>query len=181
MDADTKIIREKRKAVKMKGREGGAMNVFRMTLVAVLVTFSLALASEVTPVKPSREDKCPVCGMFVAKYPDFLAQIIFKDHSYALFDGVKDLFKYYFNLKKYNASKDLSDIAFIAVTDYYTMTPTDGRKAYYVVESNVFGPMGKELIPFEKEEDAKEFMVDHAGKTLIRFDAVTPDLIKGLD
>ncbi len=157
------------------------MNVLRMTIAMILLTFSLAMGSDTTPIKPSKEDKCPVCGMFVAKYPDFLAQISFKDGSYALFDGAKDMFKYYLNLKKYNASKDLSDIAAIYVTDYYSMTPIDGREATYVVGSNVFGPMGKELMPFEKKEDAKEFMEDHAGETLVRFEAVTPDLIKGLD
>jgi copper chaperone NosL len=157
------------------------MNVFRMTLIVVLIVCSLAWAEEPKPVKAEKGDKCPVCGMFVAKYPDFLAQVIFTDGSYALFDGAKDMFKYYFNLKKYNPKKEISDIAVIYVTDYYSMNPTDGRKAYYVVESNVFGPMGKELIPFEKEPEAKEFLSDHAGKKLIRFDAVTPELIKGLD
>jgi len=158
------------------------MNVFRITLIAVLfLTCPLALAEEPKPVKAAKTDKCPVCGMFVAKYPDFLAQVIYKDGSYALFDGAKDLFKYYFNLKKYNPSKELSDIAVIYVTDYYSMNPTDGRKAHYVVGSNVFGPMGRELIPFEKEPEAKEFLADHDGKKLIRFDDVTPDLIKGLD
>ncbi len=157
------------------------MNIFRIALIAVFLSGSLALADDPKPVKPAKTDKCPVCGMFVAKYPDFLAQVIFSDGSYALFDGAKDMFKYYFNLKKYNPSKDLSDIAVIYVTDYYGMNPIDGRKAFYVVESNVYGPMGRELIPFEKEPEAKEFLTDHAGKNLIRFDAVTPDLIKGLD
>jgi len=57
------------------------------------------------PVKPTQKDKCPVLWMFVAKYPDFLSEIIFKDGSYAVFDGTKDMFKYYLNIKKYNASK----------------------------------------------------------------------------
>jgi copper chaperone NosL len=157
------------------------MNIFRSALVAIFLTFLLAPVSEARPVKASKADKCPVCGMFVAKYPDFLAQVIFTDGTYALFDGVKDMFKYYFNIKKYDASRDLSGIAFIYVTDYYEMTPIDGRKAWYVLGSDVYGPMGRELIPFEKEADAKEFMKDHAGKRLISFDEVTPDLIKGLD
>jgi copper chaperone NosL len=157
------------------------MNVFRIALIAVLLTSLPAFAEEPKPLKAAKTDKCPVCGMFVAKYPDFLTQVIFRDGSYAFFDGAKDMFKYYFNLKKYNPSKELSDIAVIYVTDYYSMNPTDGRKAYYVVESNVFGPMGRELIPFEKEPEAKEFLVDHDGKKLIRFDEVTPDLVKGLD
>ena len=60
--------------------------------------------------------------MFVAKYPDFLAEIIFKDGSTFFFDGTKDMFKYYFNLKKYNPSKKLEDIDSIYVTDYYSLT-----------------------------------------------------------
>jgi len=119
--------------------------------------------------------------MFVAKYPDFLAQIVFSDGSHAVFDGSKDMFKYYFDLKKYNASKLPTDISKISVTDYYEMLPIDGRKAWYVVGSDVFGPMGRELIPFVSEEDAKSFMQDHAGKKMLRFEEVSPDLLKGLD
>lgn len=119
--------------------------------------------------------------MFVAKYPDFLAQVIFTDGEHVFFDGAKDMFKYYLNIKKYNGSKELSGIAFISVTDYYSLTPVDGRKAWYVVGSDVFGPMGRELIPFAKKTDATEFMKDHAGKNLFRFEEVTPDVLKGLD
>lgn len=157
------------------------MNRFRMTLIAVLLISSPLLAEDVPPVKASKTDKCPVCGMFVAKYSDFLAQVIFTDGTYALFDGAKDMFKYYLDLKKYNASKSLADIAAIHVTDYYSMKPANGRTAWYVIGSDVFGPMGRELIPFQKEREAKEFLIDHAGKKIIRFDAVTPEVIKGLD
>jgi copper chaperone NosL len=157
------------------------VNVLRVTLIVFFLIVAPLQAGDAPPVKPSKADKCPVCGMFVAKYPDFLAQIIFTDGSYALFDGAKDMFKYYFNLKKYNISKHSSDMAAVYVTDYYSMNAANGRNTYYVVGSNVFGPMGNELIPFEKEGEAKEFMTDHAGKMVVRFDAVTPELIKGLD
>jgi nitrous oxide reductase accessory protein NosL len=157
------------------------MSALRVIIVTVLLILSLPLSGQATPVTAAKTDKCPVCGMFVAKYPDFLAQIIFKDGSYALFDGAKDMFKYFFNIKKYQAAKDLSDIAFIYVTDYYSMSPIDGRKAWYVIGSDVFGPMGRELMPFAQETDATEFMKDHSGKKRIRFDEVTPDLIQGLD
>ena len=42
--------------------------------------------------------------MFVKKYPDWTSQILFKDGSYAVFDGAKDMFKYYLGLKKFNPS-----------------------------------------------------------------------------
>ena len=130
---------------------------------------------------PTPRDKCPVCGMFVAKYPDFLAQIVFRDGSYAMFDGTKDMFKYYFNLKKYHPTKRMEDIDSIYVTDYYSLSLTDGHKAFYVIGSDVYGPMGKELIPFEKEADAAGFMKDHKGKAVLNFRQVTQGTIKELD
>jgi nitrous oxide reductase accessory protein NosL len=131
--------------------------------------------------QPGPRDKCPVCGMFVAKYPDFVARIVFKDGSLAFFDGAKDMFKYYFNLSKYNPKAKRTDISSIHVTDYYGLTYIDGLKAYYVQGSDIYGPMGKELLPFEKEGEAKEFMKDHKGKMLLRFQEVSNSIIKGLD
>jgi nitrous oxide reductase accessory protein NosL len=154
---------------------------FILTLILILTLVFPAWAGERKPVKLSAKDKCPVCGMFVAKYPDFVAQIIFRDGSYAVFDGVKDMFKYYFDLKKYNPSKKLEDIDSIYVTDYYSLTLVNGRGAAYVLGSDVLGPMGKELIPFEKEEDAREFMKDHKGQSLVKFKDVTIKIIKSLD
>ena len=119
--------------------------------------------------------------MFVAKYPDWVAEIVFNDGSYSIFDGPKDLFKYYLNIGKYNPSKKISDIDSVYVTDYYGLDSFDGYEAIYVMGSDVYGPMGRELIPFENDADAKEFMKDHKGKTLLRFKDVTMEVIKQLD
>jgi len=91
------------------------------------------------------------------------------------------MFKYYFNLKKYQPSKNSSDIDSIYVTDYYHLTLIDGLPAYYVLGSDIYGPMGRELIPFEKEADAKEFMKDHQGKSILRFKEINDKVIKTLD
>jgi len=140
-----------------------------------------AQAAEPKPVAPTAHDKCLVCGMFVAKYPDFVAQVIYKDGAYAVFDGAKDMFKYLLNLRTYAPSRQPSDVAAIYVTDYYSLTPTDGKGAWYVLGSDVYGPMGRELIPFGSETEAKEFMTDHKGKRLLRFADVTGDVLRGLD
>jgi copper chaperone NosL len=138
-------------------------------------------ADELKPAKLTPGDKCPVCGMFVAKYPDFVAQMVFKDGSHAFFDGVKDMMKYYFNLPKYNPSKSRADIAHILVTDYYSMKLIDGLQAFYVIGSDVYGPMGKELMPFQDEAAAQEFKVDHKGTAILPFKDITPGIIKTLD
>ena len=150
-------------------------------LGAVLLITGIGLAETKGPVKPSREDKCPVCGMFVYKYPDWLAEIIFKDGSAVFFDGVKDLVKYYFNLKEYSPGRNKRDIAAIYVKEYYDMKLIDARKAFFIMGSDVYGPMGHELIPFATEEDARTFMIDHKAKRILRFGEITPRVLEILD
>ena len=162
---------------------------FPLRLIFITATFLMLALLPITdahsgdrkPIKPSQKDKCPVCGMFVARYPDFFAQVLFKDGSYAVFDGVKDMMKYYFNLKKYSPSKKLEDIDSIYVTDYYTLEFINGWDAFYVAGGDVYGPMGKELIPLRNEGDAREFMKDHKGKSILRFKDITYETIRGLD
>ena len=155
-------------------------------IVAVLFFSSAVLAvaeknNAMPPKKVSKADKCPVCGMFVFKYPDWVGQIIFQDGQTVFFDGAKDLFKYYFSLKKYNPEKSRKDINAIYVSEYYDVKYVDGFSAYYVIGSTVYGPMGRELIPLETEKDAKQFMKDHNGKKIIRFEDITPKILKQLD
>jgi copper chaperone NosL len=54
-------------------------------------------------------------------------------------------------------------------------------KAFYVLGSDAYGPMGRELIPFEKETEAREFLKDHKGKNILRFRDITYSIVKGLD
>ncbi len=140
-----------------------------------------ALALDPAPGKFGKKDKCPVCGMFVYKYPDWVGEIIFNDGSGAFFDGAKDLFKYYFDLKKYNPGKTRNDIAAIYVTEYYDLKPMNAQKAFFVVGSDVYGPMGHELIPLFTKEDADEFKKDHNGTRILIFEQITPAIIRKLD
>ena len=152
------------------------------TVLALLVLTTFAFgAGTPAPKMPGPKDKCPVCGMFVAKYPDFVSHLVFKGGTEMFFDGVKDLMKYYFDLAKYNPGKKTGDIAAIYVTDYYTLKLIDGHQAYYVVGSDVYGPMGRELIPFGDQKAAQEFLKDHQGKMLLKFSEITPAVIKTLD
>ena len=121
--------------------------------------------------------KCPVCGMFVSKFPKWVAQIQLKDGHNHYFDGVKDMMKFYFNPTKYHAHSN-EQILQMNVTDYYSLESTDGKKAYYVLGSNVYGPMGEELIPFKNEDEAKKFMTDHFGKKVVSFDEIKEEMIK---
>ncbi|MBZ0156723.1 MAG: nitrous oxide reductase accessory protein NosL [Alphaproteobacteria bacterium] len=164
----------------------GGIIPFLPILFIFIIVLSLSLVTgaacgEQKPVSPTQKDKCAVCGMFVAKYPDWVAQILFKDGSAAFFDGPKDMFRYYFDMEKYAPSRSRADIDALYVKEYYSLTPIDAGRAFFVAGSDVYGPMGKELVPFGKEADAKEFMKDHKGKRILRMKEITPDVVRSLD
>jgi copper chaperone NosL len=125
-----------------------------------------------------KKAKCPVCGMFVSKYPKWAAHIEADGKNY-YFDGVKDMMKFYiFDIDfPFNRNK----ISRIEVTDFYTLEAIDAKKAFYVIGSDVYGPMGNELIPFLSKEAAENFMHDHRGEKTILFNEITPELVMGLD
>ena len=146
--------------------------VVTMLAISLVVVLTGQSPAAVSPT-PSAHDKCPVCGMFVSKYPDWLATVTFKDGKTSYFDGPKDMFRYLHNLQRYAAGRQPAAVASIQVKDYYSMKMIDGRNAYFVIGSDVYGPMGAELIPFAKETAAREFMRDHRGKRLLRFNDIT--------
>ena len=157
-----------------------------VVLAAVLFVTSVEVlvggqAAPPKPVQPSAKDRCPVCGMFVAKHKDFLGEIILRDGTPFVFDGAKDMFRFYFDMGSYAPGKTTADIAAIFVTDYYRLKLVDGPTAFYVIGSNVLGPMGKELIPFSGEKEARTFLADHKGTAVVKFADITLAMIKDLD
>jgi copper chaperone NosL len=160
------------------------MQLFRFPatlLLTLAFSFSAAFAAPPTAPALSAKDKCPVCGMFVSKYPDWAATVTFKDSTALFFDGAKDLFTWYHNMQKYTPARNQAAISAITVNDYYSLKPIDARQAYFVIGSDVYGPMGKELVPFGKAVDAQAFLKDHKGKKALRFNEVTPPILKSMD
>lgn len=153
-----------------------------LPLLAAFLMLAAAPASggEGSPPVPGGREKCPVCGMFVSKYPEFLSAIRFTDGSYAWFDGPKDLFRFLLGLKRFAPARRPEEVEAVLVKEYYSLESVDGRKAFYVTGSDVYGPMGKELVPFRREEDARQFLKDHKGKSILRFREVTTDMLEAL-
>jgi nitrous oxide reductase accessory protein NosL len=160
------------------------MHLFRYLvslLLSLALSFSAAIAAPPASPAPLAKDKCPVCGMFVSKYPDWVAGVTFKDSTTMFFDGAKDFFNYYLNMQKYTPSRNLASISAVTVKDYYTLKPVDARKASFVIGSDVYGPMGKELVPFEKTADSIAFLKDHKGKKILHFNDINPGILRSLE
>jgi copper chaperone NosL len=157
------------------------MRLFAALLLSVVLLAAKAEAGEVVVAPPGPNSVCPVCGMFVAKYPEWVAAVVFKDGHTHYFDGAKDLFKFMRDIAAYAPGHGPGDIAIVAVTDYYGVKTLDARAAFFVVGSDVLGPMGHELVPMASKQDADEFMADHKGKRILTFDQVGAELLKNLD
>jgi copper chaperone NosL len=149
------------------------LRLFACSLVLIAVLAGLATAADPRP--PGPEDRCPVCGMFVEKYRNWTATIMFEDGSQVFFDGPKDLFKFLLDPARYGHEKSL--ISDVFVTDYYTTKLVDARETVFVVGSDVMGPMGPELVPIASVEHAESFRADHGGEQVLSFDRVTADAI----
>lgn len=116
-----------------------------------------------------KDAKCPICGMFAYKYPQWASKVIYDDKEY-YFDGPKDMLKFYYKNNKENF-KDMY------VTDYFTTKQINAKKAYFVVGSDVYGPMGKELVAFESDRAAYDFKNDHFGKKVMQLHEMTDEVL----
>jgi copper chaperone NosL len=150
--------------------------------IVLLLVFSAQMSLGAGPKageEVSQKSRCPVCGMFVAKYPQWLTQIKMSNGQTEFFDGVKDMMAYYFAPQQFGAPSGIT-VEEIYVRDYYSQEWIDGRKAIFVTGSDVYGPMGHELIPFAGQAGALNFFKDHHGSNTYSFSEITSELIESL-
>jgi len=140
-------------------------------VLAALITPALAFE----PKMPGPRDRCPVCGMFVAPYPEWIATIVLENGEQVFFDGAKDMFRYYFALPSGQVTRE--NIQGIFVTEYYSARYAPVDEVFFVLGSDVYGPMGAELVPVRGRPHAETFMKDYSGNRIVVFDEITPELL----
>lgn len=130
------------------------------------------------PAVVTDHDRCAVCGMFVAKYPEWLAQITLSDGKVVMFDGPKDMLVFYFAPEEYGVEG--AKVEHMHVKDYYSQQWLDGREAFYVTGSDVYGPMGEEFVPFHSREAAESFLKEHHGQAVLTLAGISPELVQAM-
>ena len=164
------------------GRRAFVLQLAPALVLAALAPLPVhAAAASLELPAPQPSDVCPVCGMFVAKYPQWIATVLYQDGHADHFDGPKDLFKYLADMKKYARGRTREQIARMGVTNYYDGARIGAETAVFVLGSDVLGPMGHELVPHADEADAKEFRSDHNGRRILHFADITPAVLEALD
>ena len=118
--------------------------------------------------------------MYPARFAKWQTQIIFNSGDFRAFDGAKDLFKYLFDMGKYEKEYSRSDIAVIYVRDFLNATWLKAEDAFYVAGNKIAGPMGKEFIPFSDHEQATK-LIKTGGGAVFRYSQINSDLIQSFE
>lgn len=150
-----------------------------LLLLVSMLGVALVAGAVSGPRPPGPKERCPICGMLVAPYEAWVAQMHFADGSIAYFDGNKCLFRFLLA----RATDDQHGAAAVAggyVTGYYDLKPIPFDQAWFVIGSDVSGPMGADLVPLPSREEAEEFSADHAGRSIVRSSEVTLELLSSL-
>ena len=164
--------------------------MIRYPLIAMLAAFAAfsgvpASAADgadarLAPQYVQRSARCPVCGMYPYRTPQWTAQIVFNDQSASSFDSPVDLFRFLNNMALFDKQHKPADIGAIWVADYGTKAWVDAKKAFYVMGSKALGPMNDPNLPaFATREAADTHVKAQGGKVLV-FGDITRELIKGL-
>ena len=124
--------------------------------------------------EPTEKDTCTVCGMPPANYPKHHSQIWAMDGSTLHFCSTQCMVNFNADPLKYVKEPTKTKMAWVTLFSDGMYESAFG--AYYVVGSQVNGPMGKEAIPFKLKNDAEEFVKTNGGK-IVNFQQLTPQLI----
>lgn len=159
-----------------------AQNLRHRLLVALLAGMMPnalpVLADEAVTIRAvSKEARCPVCGMYPSLYPQWMAQVTFKDQETQAFDSPADLFRFLHNVTKYDAKHTAADIKAIYLTDYAKGGFIEAKRAFLVTGSSARGPMDNADLPaFNSKGAADEFAKANGGK-VIAFEKITAEEI----
>jgi nitrous oxide reductase accessory protein NosL len=159
------------------------LQMLTLYIMGVVYSDPTGMNADMGNIETPKDAKCPVCGMFVHKYPKWAASLTItsgNEHQQLYFDGVKDLMKFYLEPSKWSSLAN-PVIRDIKVTDYYSQGAINAKAAIFVIGSDVLGPMGKELIPFVSKAEAATFMMDHTGQKMLLFDDIDANIVAALD
>jgi nitrous oxide reductase accessory protein NosL len=140
----------------------------RDVLLALAVGASMAAAVAVgAGCGGAREQRprCAWCGMFADTSPAFRAGATAADGKPVHFDSPRCLMQWLASDRGRGAEAPW-------VTEYYGQRKAPAAFCWYVVGSDVIGPMGPDLIPLADELSARRFADEHGGRRVLRFDEI---------
>lgn len=153
-------------------------------LVAPPTPYDRTSGVPLTAARPiPTQARCPVCGMFPARAPEWAAQIILSNGDAHFFDSPLSLFMFLQDVPRYSPAHHRADILAMYVSDSAQRNApqwTDARTALYVHGSNARGPMRAGNLPAFAQLSAAQAFAQRRGGQVLRFAQVDTALIAQL-
>ncbi|MBW7859683.1 MAG: nitrous oxide reductase accessory protein NosL [Rhodocyclaceae bacterium] len=152
-----------------------------LCIVAPATPYDPASGQQMLDPRPvPAEARCPVCGMYPARFPHWAAQAIFADGAVHFFDSPVNLYVFLDRVERYSLAYTKADVRAMFVTDVTTGAWIEAGTAWFVLGSDALGPMRDGNLPaFASASAAQEFATRRGGKVLAA-NEITLDLLKPL-
>ena len=118
--------------------------------------------------------RCPVCGMYPARSPDWAAQVIFANGDAQFFDTPVSLLLYLSDVARYSPGRSAGDIVARYVTDVPSRGWISAESAFYVHGSSARGPMRAGNLPAFASAAAAQQFADQRGGVVQPWDGIDP-------
>jgi nitrous oxide reductase accessory protein NosL len=146
------------------------MKKYAVILLLVII-FGIPNGVYSQPKEIESHKECPLCNMYPARYPRFNCQIVFNDGSYEAFDTSIGLILYQLFPEKTGIKpKPVSRIYF---KNYLETSWLEADKAFFVVGSDIRGPMGVQFLPVDGRQSAEALKKQVNGKDIIHFKEIS--------
>jgi nitrous oxide reductase accessory protein NosL len=139
-----------------------------MAALALVAILALGYALTLDPLRPrsvTKDQRCPVCGMYPALFPKWMTQIVFLDQTTIAFDSPLEMQRYLHDLPRYGQGRTTADIGRIYVSDHAGGGWLRAGEAVFVTGSSARGPMREADFPaFASREAAEAFRRREGGE-----------------
>jgi len=123
----------------------------------------------------SSQDRCPVCGMKVVRYPKFSSAIRLTNQATYYFCSNGCMLKAWLHPEIFLKSTRQA-LSLAVVRDYFTGRQLDAENVFWIAGSDVIGPMGPAMVALQESHSLDAFLKRHGGQRVFRLHELTDDL-----
>ncbi len=142
----------------------------RATLFALALSSALASCAEEGSAQ-AHPTRCDTCGMRIDRESGWRAGGVSNTGQEVAFDTPKCMFRYH---------RQHGGVGQPWVIEYYSQERRPASHLFYVLGTDLEGPMGRDLVPVEGHDAAQRLMRDHHGTRVLAFDEVSLEVIDSL-
>lgn len=121
--------------------------------------------------------RCPVCGMYPTRAPEWAAQVVFSNGDAQFFDSPASLFTYLHDVSRYTPGHSTDQIIASYVNDADSGGWLPALGAVYVQGSSARGPMRTGNLPAFADAASAQRFANLRGGVLLRAAEITPDML----